>query len=42
MEKITVSRAAEIMGKSLQFIRIGLQQGKLPIGSYLNTSLKGP
>lgn len=32
-EKISVKRAAEIMGKSQQFVRIGLQRGLLPFGT---------
>ena len=30
---ITVKEAARLMGKSEQFVRIGLQRGLLPIGS---------
>lgn len=40
MKKITVAEAAKIMGKSQQFIRIGLQQGKLPIGTAVKTCKK--
>lgn len=32
MKKITVAKAAMIMGVSQQFIRIGLQRGKLEFG----------
>lgn len=32
MKKITVAKAAMIMGVSQQFIRIGLQKGKLEFG----------
>lgn len=32
-QKITVKQAAELMGKSQQFIRVGLQQNALPIGT---------
>lgn len=31
-QNITVSEAAKILGKSEQFVRIGLQQKVLPIG----------
>lgn len=30
---ISVDRAAQLMGKSTEFIQLGLQQGKLPIGT---------
>lgn len=30
--KVTVKRAAEILGKSQQFVRIGLQRNILPFG----------
>ena len=33
MEKITIKQAAEIMQKSQQFVRLGLQRGKLPFGT---------
>ena len=33
MEKITIKEAAKLMNKSPQFIRVGLQTGKLPFGS---------
>lgn len=36
--KITTSEAAVIMGCSPQFIRIGLQQGKLNIGDAIKMS----
>ena len=32
IKKISVIRAAQIMGKSPQFVRCGLQAGKLPFG----------
>lgn len=32
-KKLTVKEAAEIMGKSQQFVRIGLQRGRLPFGT---------
>lgn len=32
MEKITIKQASKIMGKSEQFIRIGIEKGILPIG----------
>lgn len=36
-QRITVAEAARVMGKSLQFIRIGLQRGLLPFGVALET-----
>lgn len=38
MHKVTVKKAAEIMGKSQQFIRIGLQRGLLPFGTAVKMS----
>lgn len=38
MQRITVSQAAQILNVSEQFIRIGLQTGKLPIGSAVKMS----
>ena len=38
MANISVKKAAEIMGKSQQFIRIGLQRGILPFGSAVKMS----
>jgi len=32
MDKITIKKAAELMNCSEQFIRVALQQGKLPFG----------
>jgi len=32
MKRITIKHAAEILGASQQFVRIGLQRGSLPIG----------
>lgn len=42
MEKqiISVKEAAEIMGKSQQFIRVGLQRGLLPFGTAVKMSSK--
>lgn len=37
-QNISVKEAAEIMGKSQQFIRIGLQEGILPIGTAVKLS----
>lgn len=37
-KKISVKDAARCMGKSSQFIRIGLQRGKLPFGSAVPTT----
>ncbi len=39
-KKITIREAAEIMGKSDQFIRVGLQRGILPFGSAVKLSTK--
>ena len=33
MERITVKEAAELLGVSEQFVRIGMQRGQLPIGT---------
>lgn len=38
MQRITVSQAAQILNVSEQFVRIGLQTGKLPIGSAVKMS----
>ena len=38
MERITVKEAAQTMGVSEQFIRIGMQRGKLPIGQAVKMS----
>ena len=40
MNRVTVSEAAKILGVSAQFIRIGLQRGRLPIGSAVRMSSK--
>lgn len=37
-QNISVKEAAEIMGKSQQFIRIGMQRGLLPIGTAIKMS----
>lgn len=37
---LTVAEAARLMGKSKQFIRIGLQRGAFPFGSAVKTSSK--
>lgn len=37
-QKITVKEAAEIMGVSQQFIRIGMQRNQLPIGTAVRLS----
>ncbi len=36
--KISVKEAAEILGVSQQFVRIGLQRGQLPIGTAIKMS----
>lgn len=40
MKKITPDQAANIMGCSAQFIRIGLQRGLLDIGNAVKMSTK--
>lgn len=40
MERVTVKAAAEILGVSPQFIRIGMQRGLLPIGAAVKMSSK--
>lgn len=40
IRNIPVKKVAEIMGVSPQFIRVGLQQKTLPIGSAVKTSSK--
>ena len=35
---MTVIKAAEIMGKSQQFVRVGLQRGLLPFGTAVKMS----
>ena len=37
-KSISVKEAAKIMGKSEQFVRIGLQRGLLPFGQAINMS----
>ncbi len=37
MNNLSVAQAAKLMGKSLQFIRIGMQRGLLPIGTAIET-----
>lgn len=38
--KISIKEAAELMGKSQQFIRVGLQRGLLPFGVAIQISNK--
>lgn len=38
MNKISVAQAAKEMGKSQQFVRIGLQRGILPFGTAVQMS----
>jgi hypothetical protein len=38
--RVSVKEAAEILGVSQQFVRIGLQQGTLPIGTAVKMSSK--
>lgn len=37
-KQISVKEAAKIMGKSEQFVRIGLQRGLLPFGNAIKMS----
>lgn len=37
-QNISIKEAARILGKSEQFIRIGLQKGILPFGTAVKTS----
>lgn len=38
MEKIPISIVADLLGKSQQYVRIGLQNQQLPIGSAVKMS----
>lgn len=38
VQNISVKQAAEIMGKSQQFVRVGLQKGILPFGTAVKLS----
>lgn len=38
MKKITIKEASTLMHKSPQFVRVGLQTGKLPFGSAVKVS----
>lgn len=38
--KISIKEAAELMGKSQQFVRVGLQRGILPFGVAIQISSK--
>lgn len=40
MKKITIKQASELMHKSAQFVRIGLQTGRLPFGSAVKVSTR--
>lgn len=37
-QNIGIKKAAQILGKSEQFVRVGLQKGYLPIGSAVKMS----
>lgn len=39
-ERISITQAAQMMGVSEQFVRIGMQRGILPIGSCVKMSSK--
>lgn len=39
-KNVTVKKAAELLGMSQQFIRIGLQRGILPFGSAVKLSTR--
>lgn len=38
--RISIAEAAELMGVSQQFVRIGMQRNKLPIGTCVKMSSK--
>lgn len=38
MDKITIKKAAELLNCSEQFLRVALQQGKIPIGTAVKMS----
>lgn len=38
MQNISIKTAAEMMGKSQQFVRVGLQTGLLPFGTAVKMS----
>lgn len=38
MGNVSVKQAAETLGKSQQFVRVGLQRGLLPIGTAVKMS----
>lgn len=40
MNRLSVSKTAELMNVSEQFIRVGLQKGQLPFGYAVKTSSK--
>lgn len=40
MEKISIAQAAKEMGKSQQFVRIGLRRGILPFGVAVQMSTR--
>jgi hypothetical protein len=37
-EKVTIARAAEILGLNVLTVRVGIQTGELPIGSAIKMS----
>ena len=39
-KNVSIKEAADIMRKSQQFVRVGLQLGKLPFGTAIKTSSK--
>lgn len=39
-KKISVEKAAQILGKSVQFVRCGLQAGKFPFGTAVKCGRK--
>lgn len=40
MRKLSIEEAALVMGKSKQFVRVGLQRGLLPFGTAVKMSSK--
>lgn len=39
-KSLSIEKAASIMGKSKQFVRVGLQRGSLPFGTAVKMSSK--
>ncbi len=41
MTNITVAQAAKLLGVGIQYVRVGIRNGQLPIGSAVNVNGKG-